>query len=225
MQSTSSDGGKNWSLPTRLPGEHLGPIKNKPIQPDEQSLIFPSSIENPTWKVVFERYVPSGNGWHYPEPVADPANLQGIQPTILTSGHGKLIALGRTRKAGTIFRTDSTDRGVSWTPLASTALPNPNSGVDAVTLKDGRHVLIYNHTKSGRSPLNVALSADDASTWSAVAVLESEPGEYSYPAVIQTADGLVHITYTWHRKRVRHVVLDPKKFAPRPIVDGHWPER
>jgi predicted neuraminidase len=70
--------------------------------------------------------------------------------------------------------------------------------------------LIYNHTTTGRSPLNVAISKDGKS-WSAGPVLESDSGEYSYPAVIQTSDGLVHITYTWKRQKVKHVVIDPAK--------------
>ena len=86
--------------------------------------------------------------------------------------------------------------------------PNPNSGIDAVTLKDGRSLLVYNHTTTGRSPLNVAVSAD-GNAWTPAVVLEDEKGEYSYPAIIQTADGKVHVTYTWRRQRIKHVVLDP----------------
>ena len=44
-----------------------------------------------------------------------------------------------------------------------------------------------------------------------------------YPAIIQTGDGLVHLTYTWKRQRVRHCVIDPAKLESRPIVDGAWP--
>jgi predicted neuraminidase len=97
--------------------------------------------------------------------------------------------------------------------MTLTSLPNPNSGTDAITLKDGRQLLVYNHTARGRTPLNVAISEDDGKTWKAAAILEAEPGEYSYPAVIQTTDGRVHITYTWKRERVKHVVLDPKKLV------------
>jgi len=49
------------------------------------------------------------------------------------------------------------------------------------------------------------------------------PGEYSYPGVIQTSDGLVHIVYTWKRQRIKHVVVDPTKLSLRPIVAGAWP--
>ena len=89
-------------------------------------------------------------------------------------------------------------------------LPNPNSGIDAVTLADGRGILIYNNTPRGRSPLNVAVSKD-GKKWGTVLTLEDQPGEYSYPAVIQAADGKIHVTYTWKRRRVKHVVLDPAK--------------
>src|SRR5262249_29525636 len=79
-----------------------------------------------------------------------------------------------------------------------------------------------NHTARGRAPLNVAISRDGA-TWEAALALESEPGEYSYPAVIQATDGLVHITYTWKRQRIRHVVVDPARLRPVPMTDGRWP--
>ena len=90
------------------------------------------------------------------------------------------------------------------------ALPNPNSGTDAVTLADGRHLLVYNHTDRGRSPLDVAVSRDGR-TWTPVVALETEPGEFSYPAVIQSADGLVHVTWTWNREAIMHAVIDPTK--------------
>jgi predicted neuraminidase len=121
-----------------------------------------------------------------------------------------------------VFETWSEDGGNTWTPTALTALPNPSAGTDALTLRDGRHLLVYNHTPKGRSPLNVA-SSRDGRTWEAALVLESEPGEYSYPAVIQTSDGLVHITYTWKRLRVKHAVIDPGKLAAVAMKDGHWP--
>jgi predicted neuraminidase len=108
--------------------------------------------------------------------------------------------------------------------MALTSLPNPNSGLDAVTLRDGRNLLVYNHTHRGRSPLNVAVSPNGGE-WSAALVLENEPGkEFSYPAVIQASDGLVHITYTWKRERVKHVVLDLQKVVLRKMTAGEWPE-
>jgi len=87
-------------------------------------------------------------------------------------------------------------------------LPNPNSGTDAVTLRDGRHLLVYNHTTHDRHPLNIAISPE-GTTWTPSVTLENEEGEFSYPAVIQGEDGRIHITYTWNRRRIKHAVLTP----------------
>ena len=96
------------------------------------------------------------------------------------------------------------DGGVTWTQAQPIDLPNPNSGLDAVALTDGRVVLIYNHTDKGRSPLNLAISRD-GENFRMFHNLESEPGEYSYPAMIQGKNGDLHITYTWKRERIRYV--------------------
>jgi predicted neuraminidase len=121
-----------------------------------------------------------------------------------------------------VFETWSEDNGRTWTALALTSLPNPSAGTDALTLRDGRHLIVYNHTAQGRSPLNVAVSRD-GKTWEAALVLEHEPGEYSYPAVIQSADRRIHITYTWKRQRIKHVEIDPARLTTTVMVDGQWP--
>src|SRR4029079_271663 len=117
-----------------------------------------------------------------------------------------------------VFATWSADGGKTWSPLAVTGLPNPHAGIDGVPLRDGRHLLVYNNPATARTPLNVALSTDGR-VWTPVLALESEAGEYSYPAVIQSSDGLVHITYTWKRLRIKRVVLDPAKLKTVPIAD------
>ena len=102
--------------------------------------------------------------------------------------------------------------------MTATDLPNPNSGTDAVTLQDGRQLLIYNHTtREGEEPknrnmLNLAVS-DDGINWNPVMTLENEPIKdgYAYPAIIQSEDGPVHITYTFNRRSIKYVVIDPEK--------------
>src|SRR5687768_2920757 len=219
MVRTSSDSGRTWGAPRRLPDGILGPIKNKPVRLPDGTIIAPSSTETPqtpsTWRIHFERSRDNGKTWSVSRPPAavDGPPIEAIQPSILTHGGGRLQAIGRTR-SGRVFETWSADGGQTWTPVTLTELPNPSAGTDAVTLKDGRHLLVYNHTPKGRTPLNVALTRD-GKTWETVHVLESDPGEYSYPAIIQTADGLVHITYTWRRERIKHVVIDPAKLKNR----------
>jgi predicted neuraminidase len=212
---TSADGGKSWSEARRLPDGILGPIKNKPVHLAGGDILSPSSTEHDGWRVHFERSSDGGKTWQATGPVNDRKEVAAIQPSILVHKGGKLQAVGRSRN-GKIFETWSEDGGKTWSKVALTALPNPNSGIDAVTLADGRHLLVYNHTRFGRSPLNVAVS-EDGKTWQAAVVLENELGEYSYPAMIQGSDGQVHITYTWKRKQIKHVVLDPKKLVPRPL--------
>jgi predicted neuraminidase len=218
MLRSSHDGGRTWSDAQRLPDGVLGPIKNKPIQLDNGDILCPSSTEHDGWRVHFERSSDGGKTWTATPALNDGKEIRAIQPSILIHKDRRLQALGRTRQ-GKLFEIWSEDQGRTWGKMSLTGLPNPNSGIDAVTLADGRHLLVYNHTARGRTPLNIAVSAD-GKVWKAAAILESEPGEYSYPAVIQTADGLVHVTYTWRRQRIKHVVLDPQKFVFRDMRDG-----
>jgi predicted neuraminidase len=221
MLRTSRDGGRTWANARRLPDGILGPVKNKPTRLADGTIVAPSSTESAdrpsTWRVHFELTSDDGATWKTAAPPLPPGgpDVDAIQPSILLHPDGKLQAVGRTRSQR-LFETWSSDKGLTWSPLALTALPNPNAGIDAVTLRDGRHVLVYNHTTQGRTPLNVALSRDGIK-WEAALVLESGPGEYSYPAVIQAADGSVHITYTWKRQRIRHVVLDPARLKSEPM--------
>ena len=229
MLTTSEDGGRTWSKPNRLPDEVIGPVKNKPVQLPDGDLLCPSSTEHAGWRVHFERTSDLGKTWQVIGPVNEGKEIGAIQPSILVHSGGRFQALGRTQQ-GRIFEIWSDDGGKTWGAMRLTELPNPNSGIDALTLADGRHLVVYNHAgltlgKWGgpRSPLNVALSKD-GKQWQAALVLESEPGEFSYPAAIQTADGLVQITYTWKRQSIKHAVVDPAKLVLRPMSGDQWPE-
>lgn len=225
MLTTSTNNGKTWSVPRRLPDGILGPIKNKPVQLANGDILAPTSREGRDgWRVYFERSTDGGQTWTATPFLNDGRQLAAIQPSILLHGGGVLQAVGRTRQ-GRVFEIWSQDDGRTWGDMTLTALPNPNSGTDAVTLKDGRQLLVYNHRADRqRNFLNVAVSANGRE-WFAALVLEDDPSaaaEYSYPAVIQTADGLVHITYTWRRQRVKHVVLDPAQLVLRPFREQVW---
>ena len=207
--SSSADNGVSWSSVRRLPEGQAGPIKNKPVLLKDGRLLCGSSSEDQGWRVHMEWTTDVGATWKRTGVLNDGKEFGAIQPTILSHKDGSLQILCRSKGLGKIVQATSTDGGRNWSPLTPTSLPNPNSGIDAVTLADGRHVLIYNHTLRGRSPINLAVS-DDGKTWSMVKALETDPGEYSYPAIIQAADGMLHVTYTWKRQKVKHLVLDPK---------------
>jgi predicted neuraminidase len=229
----SLDGGQSWGPARRLADGFIGPVKNKPIQLPNGDILCGSSTETTDrpsrWRVHFERSRDLGQTWEKTAAVNDGHTIQAIQPSILSLGGNKLLALGRSRQ-NQVFEVRSNDAGLTWGQMQLTTLPNNNSGTDAVTLADGRHVIIYNHIvgtpgKWGgkRTPLNLAISTD-GSNWQAAAVLESDPGEYSYPAIIQTSDGLIHLSYTWKRQKVKYVVLDPTRIVLRPMNKGQWPQ-
>jgi predicted neuraminidase len=188
-------------------------------------LLCPSSTEHDhDWRFHFEILTDHsrpelGTSWKRIEPKTQP--YQVIQPTLMTQSDGSLRALMRS-KHEQIAESISKDGGRTWSELKLIELPNNNSGIEAVTLKDGRHLLLYNHTGGRpdrsdgwgrRNVLNLAISEDGAE-WKEVATIEKEDtGEFSYPAMIQTSDGLIHMTYTWNRQKVKHVVVDPSKLV------------
>lgn len=209
MLASSDDGGRHWTKARRLPDGVLGPAKNKPVELPDGTILSPSSSEDNGWRLFIERSTDRGRSWQRIGPLATTGNIEAIQPTLLAWPSGKIQLLARSR-AGRIVESESTDGGLTWNPLRTTSLPNPDSGIDAVMLRDGRALLVYNPSRWRRSPLRVAVS-DDGMDWRDVLTLEDGWGEYSYPAVIQGADGRVHVTYTWKRERIRHAIVDPRR--------------
>ncbi len=213
MVMASADEGVTWTQPARLPDGILGPIKNKPVLIDDV-LLCGSSEEHAGWTVHMEHAsAPAGfknlRGlslqWQRTAPPHHIERFSAIQPTLLSWPHG-IQMLCRTQQ-GVISECWSRDNGQTWGEMRATSLPNPDSGIDAVMLRDGRALLIYNPLTEGRHKLHAALS-EDGKLWRDALTLEDSVGEYSYPAVIQASDGLVHVTYTWRRERICHVVID-----------------
>jgi len=218
MVVTSEDHGKTWSTPTRLPDRIYGPIKNKPIQLSNGDILSGTSTEHDGWKIQIEKSSDGGKSWQSSGDLNDGIEFSAIQPTILVHPNETLQLLNRTKNK-VISQIWSYNNGETWSKMTATILPNPSAGIDGITLKDGRHLLVYNPTGKvdrGRVPLSVAVSVDGKS-WKEVIQLEKvtdpeskKKPEYSYPAIIQTDDDLVHIVYTWKRKLIKHVVLNPK---------------
>lgn len=213
FRMTSLDGGTSWSKPAALSPGISGPAKDKPVELSNGIVIAGSSTEHDGWKVHFERSTDGAATWEVEYPAAGPRGIQAIQPTILDHRHGQLQALVRT-KNGFVFSTRSSDWGKTWTALSPVDIPNSNSGLDAVTLIDGRDLIVANplpyvEGRWDRHRLTVLISSDHQ-TYHEVLDLENEANqEFSYPAVIQSPDGLVHVTYTWKKIHIKHVVIDP----------------
>ena len=208
---TSSDGGRTWWEATALPAGLLGPVKNKPIRLADSAIVAGTSVESyRSWTAWIERSNDDGATWTRHGPIVIPGEPYGlIQPTLIEIAPDHVRAFMRSRQ-GFIYVADSSDGGRTWSPARPTSLPNPNAGIDAVRLADDRILMVYNHSNRERTPLSVALSSDGGETWRPFAPLETERGEFSYPAVIQASTGDVHITYTWKRLRIRHAVIAKK---------------
>ncbi|MGY8690198.1 MAG: exo-alpha-sialidase, partial [Verrucomicrobiales bacterium] len=229
----SYDRGRTFRERRRLPEDIDGPVRCKPVLlGDGETLLCGSSTEHDGWRVHFEKVrlsdgQPQG-AWKRIGPIHEADAFNAIQPTFLHHADGRWQVLCRTRE-NVVSTSFSEDGGETWSKMNAINLPNPNSGIDAVTLRDGRHLLIYNHSVAGESGwgrrglLNLAIS-EDGLEWRKVAVLEQEEGEeFSYPAMIQSEDGLVHMTYTWKRQRIKHVVVDPKLIQVGEVLGaGAW---
>ena len=230
MMKRSSDGGVTWGEAEKLPEGIIGPVKNKPVLLEDGTLICPTSTEHDGWRIHFEFTKDKGHSWTRTEAINNPRTYSAIQPSILSHPDGKLQILARSLNS-VLVTAWSEDQGKTWSLPRESGLPNNNSGTDAVTLENGRHLLVYNHVKTPvgarggyRTPLNVAVS-DDGKLWEAALVLEdSDTGRYSYPAVIQSADGMVHVVYTWRRQRIKYVKINATKLKTRPIDYEQWPK-
>ena len=207
----SSDGGRTWSEPIPLPKKNLGPIKNKPILLNQQ-LLCGSSLEKGGWRVYMELLDLQTQKWKKSKALNDRKGpIQVIQPTIFLGTDDTLTILCRSHRCGDpVMASRSLNQGRSWSPMFPVPeLLSNNSGLDGVTLSDGRHLLIYNNVTHidnpcARTPLTVALS-EDAVHWTPVLELEDAEGqEFSYPAVIVDNEGVVHVVYTENRKHIKH---------------------
>jgi predicted neuraminidase len=225
----SEDEGKTWSPAEHLPAGLIGPVRTKPLVLPDGTIISGSSTESyHSWAVWIERSTDGGKTWTRAGPIVPPADeikkeaneqttanatrASGpgerngttgiIQPSVVSLGGKHLRFYARsTANIARIIAADSFDDGITWHRPRPLDLPNPNSGIDAIALKDGRVVLVFNDTSTGRTPLNLAVS-HDGEHFMIFATLEDGPGEYSYPAIIQGRSGDLYITYTWNRKSI-----------------------
>jgi predicted neuraminidase len=238
---TSSDNGLTWSSWQPVGDGLTGPVVNKPVQLDDGTIISGSSRQDPE-RVHVEISSDNGQTWTHSGDLSDFDQYPVIQPTILVHSQTELQLIVRRSYADSkddkLGTTWSHDAGRTWEPLTLTSLPANDCAQDALSLRcgDGRHLLFYNHSTradsdtggKGRGILNMAVTTDGIN-FDAALVLDyrNDGSRYTYPAAIQTQDGLVHVTYTFHRKRIKHMVLNPYSSALQtfPIPDsGEWPK-
>lgn len=203
----SDDGGITWTQSRRLPDGIIGPVRNKPVELPSGTILCGASTEDEGWRTHMEWTKNPFSKWERTPALNSSMSWGAIQPTILRWPGERTQILVRTKQKVIASSWCTTDIR-EWGPMSATVLPNPNSGIDAVMLSGSRALLVYNPSTDSRGVISIALSTD-GTEWKRVLDLEKGPGEYSYPAVIQDREGLVHVTYTWRREKIRHIVLDP----------------
>ena len=205
LYKISRDNGITWSAETKIPYNLLGPIKNKPVRLSDGQILYPTSFETAEkWDIYLETSSQDLTNWQKIN--IDNKNFNSIQPSVLFYKNGNMQLLCRSKNE-CITESWSKDNGKTWTPVVATQLPNNNSGIDAVTLSNGLQLLIYNPIVRGRNILAIAGSYDGKG-WKNLILLEDYPdGEFSYPAIIQGKDGIIHITYTYRRQKIKYVTL------------------
>jgi predicted neuraminidase len=210
----TTDDGETWSKPEMMPAGFYGPVRAKPIRLLDRTILAGTSVESHRcWTPYVDRSTDGGKTWTRSNAFNVPGGHNQIQPALYEDGQsGWIVALMRSRDPRKVCRAVSKDGGKTFSPAEPTDLPNPSAGIDVVITGFGDVFLICNPTERLRSPLSLARSIDAGRTWKKVADLETEPGEYSYPAMIQTQDGKLAITYTWRRTHIKFVTADPAKY-------------
>lgn len=157
-----------------------------------------------------------GETWRPSKPIV---GRGPIQPALAEKRNGDLVAYMRDSGDAPprVHKSVSKDEGESWSYTEKTDIPNTAS-VELLVLQDGRWAFAGNDIEDGRYRMVLMLSDDEGESWKRKEYLENDPGQkesYSYPCLIQTSDGLLHITYSSRtietQKSIRHVVVDPGK--------------
>ncbi|KAJ8422772.1 hypothetical protein Cgig2_003765 [Carnegiea gigantea] len=213
----SFDGGLTWSEREQLPAGIMGPVKAKPLLLDDGRLICGSSVQSwNAWACWVEITGDLGKTWSKKGPIQIPnVNMSVIQPVPYKTDNGNLRILMKSHHdiGGRICMSESKDGGHTWSPAMLTQLPTGDAAIDAVKLEDGR--LLVAHNATSRGTLKIAVSYDDGDSWTEALTLEDTQGmEFSYASIIQDSDGFVHVTYTYKRLQIKHVVLQPSCCNP-----------
>jgi predicted neuraminidase len=159
-----------------------------------------------------------GKTWFASEPIVGMGN---IQPSVVRRKDGTLVAYMRDNgpPPKRIQRSVSKDDGMTWTAAEDMELPNPGASIEAIALRDGRWLMVYNDRERGRDSLAVSLSDDEGETWKWTRHIERrERCSFHYPSVIQGRDGAIHVTYSYFApdgpegrqvKSIKHARFDP----------------
>ncbi len=156
-----------------------------------------------------------GKTWTPGLPIVGRGN---VQPSVLQKKDGSLVAYMRDNgdEPGKIMLSTSNEYGYKWSIARKTDIPNPGTSVEAIVLLNGDWALVYNNLENGRHSLAISISDDEGKTWKWTRILdEKEPGKgsFSYPSMIQSKNGFIHVSYSFHlekEKTIKHTAFPPE---------------
>ena len=209
-RAESVDGGKIWSPAQRIvtsPFFNLSTlVRNQGIWLTDGSLGLP----------VYHEFITKHGEWLRLDPVGRVLAKERmampratLQPAVVALDGQHAVAALRDAGPGEnqVQWSETRDAGQTWHAGSARAIPNPNSAVAMIGLKDGSLLMACNPIGGNRNKLALLRSMDQGSTWTLVRVIEESPNdrdEFSYPSLIQDRAGTVHLVYTWMRQGIRH---------------------
>lgn len=203
----SYDGGESWTEALVFDHEPGMMVRHRPVELSSGRLVLPAYDEK-RWQGLAYLTDDGGESWRRSGPMVAASGC--IQPAVIEREDGSLHALLRSDGRVThAWECDSRAGGETWSRCEPSELQNPNSGADMVRLRSGETIACFNDSPNRRTPLTLAISHDEGRTWAAKRNVESEPGEYSYPTLMEGEDGSVHLVYTWRRERIRWMNFTP----------------
>lgn len=224
----SKDRGETWSDPSVLALEAGMMVRGRPIVLSNGDYLLPiyhetgedREIVGPDSTSRFLRYEKKSKTW-VPSGIVRSA-MGNIQPAPVEISPGHLVAYCRRGGGygpvtdGYIVRSESTDGGQTWSEGKNTSFPNPNSAIDLIRLQSGSLLLVYNHSMTRRTPLRVAISADNEKSWPHWRDIATGADSFAYPVAVQTRDGKIHVIYTSNqRKQINRVVFEESDIAAK----------
>jgi predicted neuraminidase len=205
---TSDDLGNTWSSPQFLRKMWFWVIRCAIVVTKNNWVLMPvhrEMLQYQSMVYMNDQLDLQGKWKRYGRLITPKGNLE---PSIISYPDGELLCSVRT-KDGWVFLSRSTDNGQHWSKPEKTSILNPNSQTCLIYLKSGRTLLMCNPVQKGRSPLGIFISNDRGNTWIEHSPIENELNqEFSYPAAIQTADGIIHVSYTRYRITIGYCRFD-----------------
>ena len=202
----SADRGNTWTSPVEIAGPLGANTRFAPLRLQDGSLILPAYDDLLQRSLFFSSR--DGEGWTLLSVVATGGDHHPIQPSITALDDGRLLAVMRNTGREWLWVMASDDGGQHWSEPIDGGFANPASPAALQRLVSGDLVMVYNDSPRKRRPLSIAVSRDEGRTWPFRRVLADGKDAYSYPSIVQSADGLIHVVYSLSRRRIQHITLN-----------------